>query len=66
MVIEFYHYEELFQESNSEVLSTNLKNALKIDEIKIELSLFCNSENVLENWLNKGISKKKINRYFNK
>ncbi len=66
IVIEFYQIiNQVIQESNNEVLSTNLNNAIaKIDDIKIELSSFCNSENVL-NWLNKECPKKSVDTLIN-
>jgi len=66
MVIEFYQtINQVLQESNSEVLSNNLNNAItKIDEIKIELSSFCNSENVL-NWLDSEYPKKSVDTLIN-
>lgn len=66
MVIEFYQIiNQVLQESNSEVLSNNLNNAItKIDEINIELSSFCNSENVL-NWLDSEYPKKSVDTLIN-
>jgi hypothetical protein len=66
MVIEFYQVvSQVFQESNNEIISNNLDNALtKIEEIKIEISSFCNSENVL-NWINKEYPKDSIDSLIN-
>lgn len=49
MVIEFYQViSQVIQESNNEILSSKIGNiAAKIDEIKVDISSFCNSENVL-------------------
>jgi hypothetical protein len=66
MGIEFYQIiNQVIQESTSEVLCTNFNNAIaKIDEIKIELSSFCNSENVL-NWLNRDYPKNSVDTLIN-
>ncbi|WCC46260.1 hypothetical protein [Tenacibaculum finnmarkense] len=66
MVIEFYQViNQVIQESNNESISSNINNAIiKIDEIKIELSSFCNSENVL-NWLSNPYPKNSMDRLIN-
>lgn len=66
MVIEFYQViSQTIQETNNEVLSKNMDNVTtKIDELKIEISSFCNSEKVLT-WINNEYPKNSIESLIN-
>jgi hypothetical protein len=66
MVIEFYQVvNQSIQETNIESVSSNLINTItKIDEIKMELSSICNSENVL-NWISNQYPKSSVDSLIN-
>lgn len=53
ITIEFYQVvSQTIQQSNNEFVSNKIENVItKVDELQVELSSFCNSENVLK-WIN--------------